>query len=353
MNAPAEGARIEAELLALQDGAVPVKTARGREELSQRRGALRPRLRSLLLLADGQRSLANLRSMAVQTGGTLLDVDELLRGGYIELPAPASPSASAVLPVLVHEPMSAAATAAAAPAAAVEPRRAASTPPPPVATARPSPSAGRGAAKSSAPAVSAAPVAAPVATPVATPQPAVEAHSAAATVAPTGQHAMPAPVQQPPSNEPDAHAPLHGSATSPSVHTSAYAHAHPQAQAQTAEPAPVPAPDNPPAAEAGAALSTARALLRDWLALDGPRGNGRLRSLQSRIEHAPDIDALVALLEEAESQIPATRRSHQARLRIAQLRDVLGLGNTRTAEDTQPGASADEAGAWAPTLPGQ
>jgi hypothetical protein len=345
MNAPAEGARIEAELLALQDGAVPVKTARGREELSQRRGALRPRLRSLLLLADGQRSLANLRSMAVQTGGTLLDVDELLRGGYIELPAPASPSASAVLPVLVHEPLSAAATAA----AAVEPRRAASTPPPPVATARPSLSAGRGAAKSSAPAVSAAPVAAPVATP----QPAVEAHPAAAAVTPTGQHAMPAPLQHPPSNEPEAHAPLHGTATSPSVHASVHIHAHPQAQAQTAEPAPVPAPDNPPVAEAGAALSTARALLRDWLALDGPRGNGRLRSLQSRIEHAPDIDALVALLEEAESQIPATRRSHQARLRIAQLRDVLGLGNTRTAEDTQPGVSADEAGAWAPTLPGQ
>jgi hypothetical protein len=84
--------------------AVPVKTERARQELGRRRGELRPRLRSLLLLADGQRSLAHLAEMAARIGASADDLDTLLRDHFLELPAEPEPAPTPAPMVAATEP---------------------------------------------------------------------------------------------------------------------------------------------------------------------------------------------------------------------------------------------------------
>lgn len=267
--------------------AVPVKTERGREELRQRRGELRPRLRTLLVLVDGHRSGAELLQMAAQLGVSYGDLDALLAGQFIELPQP--------------EPAPADFESSAPGALAVAPE----------------------------------PV---VAVPV------VAVPAAATPVVATPVVAAPAPgvgrvVQAPARPAPVAPAPRAPSVTPPVLRSEVVHVVAPAAMAPAAAPAP----------DTVAALDAARAALLEWLALDG--GRLRHRGLRQRVEQATQAPVLVALLEQAESEIPPNVRSHAGERCVARLRDLLGLGNTHVAEelfvDTQ-----GHVGEWATTQPG-
>lgn len=69
---------------------VPVKTPLGLQELRKRSQGLGQRHRTVLLLVDGRRPLAEVLSMAHQAGAQTSHFEELLRLGMIELPV-ASP----------------------------------------------------------------------------------------------------------------------------------------------------------------------------------------------------------------------------------------------------------------------
>jgi hypothetical protein len=66
---------------------VPVKTPLGHQELRQRTQRLGQRYRTVLLLVDGRRPLADVLSMAHQAGAQTAHFEELLRLGMIELPS--------------------------------------------------------------------------------------------------------------------------------------------------------------------------------------------------------------------------------------------------------------------------
>lgn len=66
---------------------VPVKTPLGHQELRQRTQRLGQRFRTVLLLVDGRRPLAEVLSMAHQAGAQTAHFEELLRLGMIELPS--------------------------------------------------------------------------------------------------------------------------------------------------------------------------------------------------------------------------------------------------------------------------
>ncbi len=66
---------------------VPAKTPLGHEELRQRTRRLGQRHRTVLLLVDGRRPLAEVLSMAHQAGAQTAHFEELLRLGMVELPS--------------------------------------------------------------------------------------------------------------------------------------------------------------------------------------------------------------------------------------------------------------------------
>lgn len=76
---------------------VPVKTPLGQQELRKRTQGLGQRHRTVLLLVDGRRPLAEVLSMAHQAGAQTSHFEELLRLGMIDLPvASPEPAAAAV-----------------------------------------------------------------------------------------------------------------------------------------------------------------------------------------------------------------------------------------------------------------
>lgn len=95
---------------------VPVKTPLGHEELRQRTQRLGQRHRTVLLLVDGRRPLAEVLSMAQQAGAQTAHFEELLRLGMIELPAPepAGPAGDAMTEPEADESVDAVASDAAA-----------------------------------------------------------------------------------------------------------------------------------------------------------------------------------------------------------------------------------------------
>src|SRR5882757_194651 len=76
----------------------PVKTAEGRAEISRRSRALNQRLRTVLLLIDGRRTISQIRIVAVQVGAPDSCLDDLLDMGLVALPEPAAATAT-VTPV--------------------------------------------------------------------------------------------------------------------------------------------------------------------------------------------------------------------------------------------------------------
>ena len=69
---------------------VPVKTPAGQAELATRRLRLSQRHRTVLLLADGRRTEAQIRSLAAQAGVPAACFDELLGLSLIALPEPSA-----------------------------------------------------------------------------------------------------------------------------------------------------------------------------------------------------------------------------------------------------------------------
>jgi hypothetical protein len=74
-------------VLPMSNPNVPAKTPLGHEELRQRTQRLGQRYRTVLLLVDGRRPLAEVLSMAHQAGAQSAHFEELLRLGLIELPS--------------------------------------------------------------------------------------------------------------------------------------------------------------------------------------------------------------------------------------------------------------------------
>lgn len=86
--------------------ALPVKTPEGQAEIRQRQRGLSQRQRTMLLLVDGRRSVAQLKQVASQAGATETCFDELLDLGLIKVvePAPvmqAAPKALATIAPVV------------------------------------------------------------------------------------------------------------------------------------------------------------------------------------------------------------------------------------------------------------
>jgi hypothetical protein len=75
----------------LSDASSPVKTSEGRAEISCRSRALSQRQRTVLLLVDGQRTISQIRDMAVQVGAPDTCLDDLLDMGLVALPPVVAP----------------------------------------------------------------------------------------------------------------------------------------------------------------------------------------------------------------------------------------------------------------------
>lgn len=80
-------------------GNVYAKTGKGREEIATRKFGVPARIRALLLMIDGQRSLAALASKLGPPAQTIEHAAWLLEAGFIELVAVAPVEAVAVAPV--------------------------------------------------------------------------------------------------------------------------------------------------------------------------------------------------------------------------------------------------------------
>lgn len=93
-------------------GNVYEKTDKGRDEIATRKFKLTARPRALLLLIDGNRSLAALAGSMGPAGQALANATLLLEGGFIELralpeplPAPAPLAPAAPAPILAPRPV--------------------------------------------------------------------------------------------------------------------------------------------------------------------------------------------------------------------------------------------------------
>ena len=71
---------------------VPTKTSRGHDELRNRTQRLGQRHRTVLFLVDGRRTLAEVLSLAHQAGAQTVHFEELVRLGLVEIPAEQAPS---------------------------------------------------------------------------------------------------------------------------------------------------------------------------------------------------------------------------------------------------------------------
>lgn len=82
---------------------VPFKTPLGQEELRTRGQGLGQRHRTLLVLVDGRRTLAEVLVLAHRAGAQTQHFEDLLRMGLVDLPPEPPPEAPAALPVLTDE----------------------------------------------------------------------------------------------------------------------------------------------------------------------------------------------------------------------------------------------------------
>ena len=84
---------------------IPTKTALGNEEIKSRTQRLGQRHRTILLLVDGRRSLAEVLSLAHQAGAATSHFEELVRLGLVELPPePVAPAPEAAMPEETEAP---------------------------------------------------------------------------------------------------------------------------------------------------------------------------------------------------------------------------------------------------------
>jgi hypothetical protein len=92
--------------------------------------------------------------------------------------------------------------------------------------------------------------------------------------------------------------------------------------------------DEVPAVEEEPVVERVRQQLLELLRLDGPMFGSRLLG---RVRGAQSTAELIDLVWEIERQLGTTKRSRQGQVCLERARELLGLGNTQVAEDTQPG----------------
>ena len=92
--------------------------------------------------------------------------------------------------------------------------------------------------------------------------------------------------------------------------------------------------DEVPEVEEEPVVERVRQQLLELLRLDGPLFGSRL---VGRVRGAESTAELIDLVWDIERQLGMTKRSRQGQLCLERARDLLGLGNTQVAEDTQPG----------------
>lgn len=282
--------------------AIPTKTALGQEALRRRTGDLGQRHRTILFLVDGRRPLSEVLSLAHQAGAATSHFEDLVRMGFVELPAepapvvaepepPELPPSAAQLTELevqvpADEPPIEPEPPPAPPTATRAPQR---TPEPPPLPRPPSP-----------------PPAVAVRRVVAMPPPEPARVEPPAAVAARFDPAAELPSRPflPPSQTPPAVAP----------------------------PPALPLEDQP-------VLEQARAHLIESLRCDPQPAAGRL---SERVRAAQGSSELVDVVWTMERGLHHHQRSHRGLLALQRARELLGLGNTLVDEDSTPGRLEDE-----------
>lgn len=357
---------------------VPTKTALGHDELRLRKHGLGQRYRTILLLIDGRRPLAEVLSLAQQAGSQTSHFEELVRLGMVELPA----DAAAPEPVITEPGALDALRVTDVEVRVPAPAPAPMTEPPPVvesaavAVQAPAPLPAPPAPKQAAPAPAPAPIRPkpqpqppePVAEPdllsssrvealaqlvgsISTPR--TQSTTARKGSAAAGQQSASVPaakaaatvkVTQPVSPAPPPARPKARRAA-PAAPAPAKAKA---AAARTPKPAPPPpvplAPESAESAE-DQLIGQVRELLRQTLHYDPPSFGSKL---YSRVSNASTLQELVDLAWEFERQPNHPRRSRAGMWTLQHARDLLGLGNTLVQdsweqdvwEDTRPPADS-------------
>jgi hypothetical protein len=290
---------------------VPVKTPLGQQELRQRSKALGQRHRTVLLLVDGRRPLAEVLSMAHQAGAMTAHFEELVRLGMVELPVPppaeppkveSAPSTEWLVEYRVEPSPQEPGAQPAEPAAEPTPET------------RDQAHAGLPAGLPGAAAAANPDVEPPPVEPV--PAPAPADRPAPALELARRPRRKPAAVRVPRRPElPNAVPPL------PEL-----------APEALPLPAPEPAMADLPPAEAHR-LDEARLLLIDIL-----RRDTLLHRLlaPARVRHAKTQEALIALVWEIERERAHAHRKRVQLIALQRARELLGMGNTLVAEDTLP-----------------
>lgn len=277
--------------------AAPSKTPLGVEELRQRSLGLSQRHRTVLLLVDGRRSLGDVLGMALKAGAATTHLEDLVRLGLVELPVEAmAPEPQFTAPAPLDEPR----------LTSVE--------------VRVEPEAGTGATHGL---QVIEPVGGPFAglvgsvepLPPAAPEPAAQPAPPvlASTAAPAAPPTPPASAATPPGLTPVPPPP-------------------PTGAARTAPPPPSP-PTSPEVVRA-----RVRALLLTFVAAENSLV-GSLMLTRIRTAHTQqDLIGLVWELERQRSGTATTTRKGHARLQsLQEARDLLGMGNTLVAGDSQHG----------------
>jgi hypothetical protein len=292
----------------------PNKTQLGLDELRHRTRRLSQRHRTMLLLVDGQRSLAEVLGLASQAGAATSHFEELIKLGLVELPAlTAAPAEPPPQPEAAHDGDLAEVTSV----------DLLVVPPEPEAVHEPEP------------------VFEPAPPVRAEPEP--ERLPVLVAELPNAEQAWERTIR------------LLGTPTRPEPETASMVTAAmpptppPRAEpmppaAEPAPPAPAPARATRPRAPAdlpvlsevdeGAMLQQVRDLLIDTLRLDAPLFGARTFV---RVRAAQTADELVDLVWEVEHHLRHARHSRRELLSLQRARELLGLGNTLVADDAFQG----------------
>jgi hypothetical protein len=281
---------------AISTPAIPTKTALGHEELRHRVHRLSQRHRTVLLLVDGVRSLAEVLGMAQKAGASTQHFEELLRLGLVELPVPPAP------PPAVQEPAGVLSSV--------------SVPAP-------------------------APQAAPAAE-AATPQPQGPLARALAEAAQPVPEALPA--QPPPA--PEAHAPARRRTPAPAARPSRREAAPPTPPLTLDVPLELPvltvieeAPDGGPTPSETAVHEQVLALLRTVVHREPPPFTSRVPARLARCDSLRELGDLVLEIERYLVHSRRERNLREVMPLLREARELLGLGNTRVV-----GAGGEELG---------
>jgi hypothetical protein len=303
---------------------IPTKTALGQEEMRRRTGGLGQRHRTILFLIDGRRPLSEVLSLAQKAGAATHHFEDLVRMGFVELPAEEPPAPAPEAPEL---PAQAEITELAlevtpeAQAEAVDAETAAAPDVPDV------PDVGDAADTGDRPPVaSPAPFAAVVPLPRAVPPPpaAVVPLVRAVPLPPP----PPAPVAAPPAARMEMPASLNFDAVA-SLPDRPFL-----PPSRTAPPPPPAAPlDDQPV------LEQARAQLQETLRCDPQPASARLAE---RVRLAQGASELIEVVWTMERGLHHYQRSHRGLVALQRARELLGLGNTLVDEDSQPSRLEDD-----------